>query len=291
MIYADVILDISLEKLDKTFQYAVPDHLSESIKEGSVVIVPFGNGQRFLKGYVMSLSGEPKIDRAKIKPIRSLAEDELGPEEQMIALAAWMKKNYGGTMNQALKTVIPVHKKYTPREEKYVCPAVPKDILQGELNALLSRKKHSVAKERLMRELLSEEEIPWDVITGKLSVPSSNIRDLEKKGKLILPTACEYSTPSWFGFLMTCNEGVSRNKLVRDLENAGIQTRMLFSGNLIKHPCFDEMRASGEGYRVIGNLTNTDRIMDDTFWIGVYPGLTDDMLDYMIDKIHEFIEA
>ena len=195
MIYADVIVDISLEKLDKTFQYAVPDHLSERIKEGSVVIVPFGKGQRFLKGYVMSLSEEPKIDPAKIKPIRSLPEDELGPEEQMIALAAWMKKNYGGTMNQALKTVLPVHKKYTPREEKYVCPAVPKDIMQGELNALLSRKKHSVAKERLIRELLSEEEIPWDVITGKLSVPSSNIRDLEKKGILRVTSKHIYRNP------------------------------------------------------------------------------------------------
>lgn len=112
------------------------------------------------------------------------------------------------------------------------------------------------------------------------------LKDLEDCGRLILPTACENSVPSWFGFLMTCNEGVSRNGLVRKLEDAGIQTRMLFSGNLIKHPCFDEMRASGEGYRVIGSLTNTDRIMNDSFWIGVYPGLTDDMIDYMIERIH-----
>jgi len=106
--------------------------------------------------------------------------------------------------------------------------------------------------------------------------------------KLILPIACENSRPSWFGFLMTVKEGVSRNELVKYLEARGIQTRMLFSGNLIKHPCFDQMRSTGEGYRVVGTLENTDRIMNDTFWIGVYPGMTDDMIDYMASSIQEF---
>ena len=110
----------------------------------------------------------------------------------------------------------------------------------------------------------------------------AGLEDLEKEGKLILPKACENSIPSWFGFLMTCIGGVSRNELVRKLEEAGIQTRMLFSGNLIKHPCFDEMRATGEGYRIVGELKNTDTIMNDSFWIGVYPGMTDEMLEYMI---------
>ena len=103
--------------------------------------------------------------------------------------------------------------------------------------------------------------------------------------KFILPEACPDSNPSWFGFLITCQEGVERNIVVQKLEQAGIQTRMLFSGNLIKHPCFDEMRASGEGYRVIGDLKNTDQIMKDSFWIGVYPGMTDEMIDYMADKL------
>lgn len=108
--------------------------------------------------------------------------------------------------------------------------------------------------------------------------------------KLILPVACENSRPSWFGFLMTVKEGVSRNDLVKYLEDKGIQTRMLFSGNLIKHPCFDQMRATGEGYRVVGSLENTDRIMNDTFWIGVYPGMTDAMIDYMASTIQEYFK-
>ena len=107
--------------------------------------------------------------------------------------------------------------------------------------------------------------------------------------KLILPTACENSRPSWFGFLLTCKEGVDRKKVVPYIESKGVQTRMLFAGNLIKHPCFDEMRASGEGYRVVGELKNTDRIMEDTFWVGVYPGMTDEMIDYMAKTIIEAV--
>lgn len=108
--------------------------------------------------------------------------------------------------------------------------------------------------------------------------------------KLILPVACPDSNPSWFGFLLTCKEGVDRNEVVRYVEDHGVQTRMLFAGNLIKHPCFDEMRKTGEGYRVVGNLENTDRIMKDTFWVGVYPGMTDKMIDYMAKVIKEAIQ-
>lgn len=108
--------------------------------------------------------------------------------------------------------------------------------------------------------------------------------------KLILPVACENSDPSWFGFLITCKEGVDRSKVVPYIESHGIQTRMLFAGNLIKHPCFDQMRASGKGYRVVGDLNNTDRIMSDTFWVGVYPGMTDEMIDYMAKVICEAVK-
>lgn len=109
--------------------------------------------------------------------------------------------------------------------------------------------------------------------------------------KIILPEPVANSDPSWFGFLMTVKEdaGFSRDELVQFLEERNIQTRLLFSGNYIKHPCFDEMRAYGTGYRVVGGLSNTDRIMRDTFWIGVYPGMNDDKLDYMIEAIIEFV--
>jgi CDP-6-deoxy-D-xylo-4-hexulose-3-dehydrase len=105
--------------------------------------------------------------------------------------------------------------------------------------------------------------------------------------RLILPEATENSDPSWFGFLLTVREGenFSRDRIVNHLESKGIQTRMLFAGNLIKHPCFDELRKTGEGYRTIGTLVTTDLIMRDTFWVGVYPGMTTEMVEYMAKQI------
>lgn len=109
--------------------------------------------------------------------------------------------------------------------------------------------------------------------------------------KLVLPEPAPNSDPSWFGFLMTVKAGVDRENVVRYIEEHGVQTRMLFSGNLIKHPCFDQMRQSGEGYRVAGELDNTNRIMRDSFWVGVYPGMTDEMVDYMAKVIREAVEG
>ena len=114
------------------------------------------------------------------------------------------------------------------------------------------------------------------------------LEDVEDK--LILPEACPNSKPSWFGFLLTCREGVDKNKVVQFIEDHGVQTRMLFAGNIVKQPCFDEFRASGKGYRVIGDLAVTDRIMKDTFWLGVYPGMTDAKIDYMAKVIKEALQ-
>lgn len=110
--------------------------------------------------------------------------------------------------------------------------------------------------------------------------------------RLILPEATANSDPSWFGFLLTVREGakLSRDRLVAHLEGKGIQTRMLFAGNLVKHPCFDEMRKTGQGYRVIGDLRTTNCIMHDTFWVGVYPGMNEAMIAYMVETIRDFVE-
>lgn len=111
------------------------------------------------------------------------------------------------------------------------------------------------------------------------------------EGKLILPEAQKDANPSWFGFLITCREGVDKNQAVSYLEGHGVQTRMLFSGNLIKQPCFDELRKAKAGYRVIGDLENTDRIMERSFWVGVYPGMTDAMIDYMAKMLKEALRG
>ena len=107
---------------------------------------------------------------------------------------------------------------------------------------------------------------------------------------LILPQATAHCEPSWFGFLITVRQGVDRNALVRYLEDRKIQTRMLFAGNMLKHPCFDQLRESGQGYRVVGDLANTDLIMENTFWIGVSPKMNDARLNAMSQAIHQYFE-
>ena len=115
---------------------------------------------------------------------------------------------------------------------------------------------------------------------------------LEGTQGLILPEAQKNSNPSWFGFLISvkADAGFTRNEFSQYLESKKIQTRNLFAGNLLKHPAFDEMRRSGEGFRVVGKLDGTDFIMNNTLWIGVYPGMTHEMLDYMITTIKEFVK-
>ena len=108
--------------------------------------------------------------------------------------------------------------------------------------------------------------------------------------RLILPEPAENSDPSWFGFLISLKpeSGLDRNKITRCIEDHNVQTRLLFSGNLVKHPCFDQIRGT-EAYRVIGDLTNTNFIMNNSFWVGVYPGMTDEMIDYMAKVILEAV--
>lgn len=121
----------------------------------------------------------------------------------------------------------------------------------------------------------------WQVLRDGLAVAED---------KLLLPCHEEEALPSWFGFLLTVRDGIDREKVVRYIEGKGVQTRMLFSGNLLRHPCFDELRKMGAGYRVVDDLTNTDRIVRDTFWVGVYPGMTQEMLEYMVQTVLEAVD-
>jgi len=136
------------------------------------------------------------------------------------------------------------------------------------------------------------EKLPAFIETRKRnwSLLRAGLNDLGDR--FCLPEPTENSDPSWFGFLLTVRAGAgfSRDRIVNHLEGQGIQTRMLFAGNLIKHPCFDEMRREGTGYRVVGELKITDRIMRDTFWIGVYPGMTEEMVGYMVETIRAIVK-
>ena len=121
----------------------------------------------------------------------------------------------------------------------------------------------------------------WERLRGNLD---------SAQDKLILPEPAEGARPSWFGFLISVreNSGLDRNQVTRYIEDHNIQTRLLFSGNLIKHPCFDQLRGT-DAYRVSGGLEATDFIMEHTFWVGVYPGMTHEKLDYMTEVIKEAV--
>ena len=120
MIYADIIVDISHEKLDRSFQYRVPKELEAEIQLGMVVTIPFGNGNHERKGYVIGLSDKPAFDISKMKELHGICSSEETTEERLIALAAWMKNRYGSTMVQALKTVLPVREKVKAKEKRYI---------------------------------------------------------------------------------------------------------------------------------------------------------------------------
>lgn len=195
MKYADVIIDISHEKLDKTFQYEIPLQLQDAVRVGSQVVIPFGNGDRRVKGFVVDMAEEPKIAPERIKPICGVAKDSIAVESQLIALASWIKRNYGSTMNQALKTVIPIKKKESIRQKKTVELILEEAAARTEFTNLVARKGHSRAKERLLQELMEHGTIVWDDITGGLHIPSSVIRDFERQGWVRVTASRVYRNP------------------------------------------------------------------------------------------------
>ena len=152
MKYANVIVDISLEKLDRTFQYRVPEALEASLEAGMQVRVPFGNGGRVLTAYVVELTDECEWDPARMKELLGIVEKGIALEGQLIALASWMKRMYGSTMNQALKTVLPVRRAVQEKVRRRIVLAVSKEEAES-CRAVLSR-KHQTARLRLLEALL-----------------------------------------------------------------------------------------------------------------------------------------
>ena len=173
MRYADIIVDITLEKLDRTFQYAIPEELTGEVRPGVQVTIPFGAGGRTLSGFVLTISEQPKIAPEKIKPIICVNHERYAVQGQLVSLAAWMAEHFGSTMNQALKTVLPAGKKGNIKKRKIVSLSIPVEEAEEKLRELSTKKRHSVAKERLLEALVDESEIPWEVITGKLNINSS----------------------------------------------------------------------------------------------------------------------
>lgn len=191
--YANIIIDISQEKLDRTFQYKIPRQLEQTMRVGMQVLVPFGKGTRTIKGYVVELTNEAEYDVAKLKDIIEICENSVPIESHLITLAAWMRKNYGGTMNQALKTVIPIKQKTGRKERRTICLNLTKE--EAEEKLVEFKRKHSVARARLLEALIRDGELPYEAVTQKLNVTSSVIRTLEQLGILTLKREELYRNP------------------------------------------------------------------------------------------------
>ena len=189
--YANIIVDISHEKLDKTFQYRVPDELEDVIKIGVAVDVPFGNRQ--ISGYVVELTDEAEFDVNKIKPITGIKTHSVAIESQLIELAGWIKDNYGSTMNQALKTVIPIKKQTKAVCRRTLHLAIPeKDAMQ---KLAFFEDKHQTARARLLRELINLKELDYSIVTGKLNVSSAVIKALVQQEIISVESTNDYRNP------------------------------------------------------------------------------------------------
>lgn len=246
MQYADIIVDISHEKLDQTYQYKIPEKMQESAVIGALVEIPFGRGNRKIRGYIIGKSEEPKIDSSFIKPIERVIEDSLAIESQLITLASWIRCHYGATMNEALKTVLPVKRKIKNKEEKVVCLLSSKE----EANHLLAeyeRKKYT-AKVRLLKELIKQKELDYSIVVEQLKISLSTLKSLEKETVITIKRSTKYRNPvSKFSIEQTT---IALNKEQTDVVNqfrkeylSGIRNTYLLYGitGSGKTECYLEM--------------------------------------------------
>lgn len=179
--FADIIVDISHEKLDKEFQYIIPDEILDDVYPGVRVEIPFGKGDRMIKGYVTQVTERPSYDVNKMKPIHNVIKGSIPIESQMISLAWWIKEHYGSTMNQALKTVIPIKTRIKPKTQKYIeLTAGPDEILN--LIKKYENSKKYISRLRLLQEIRKEKILPYEMITDKLNISASVVKSLEQLG-------------------------------------------------------------------------------------------------------------
>lgn len=191
--YANVIIDISHEKVDRPFQYRIPDSLKEKLAVGMCVQIPFGTGNRKRKGYVIEITGKNEYPEEKIKEIDGIITDNLPAEADAIRLAAWMRQTYGSTMIAALKTVLPVKRAVKAVEKKKLRRILPAEELTSLLEECM--RKHQNAKVRVLQELLTEEELPYELVTGKLHVSAATLNSLVNQGAITIESESSYRNP------------------------------------------------------------------------------------------------
>lgn len=231
LLYADVYVDISIGNLDRTYQYRVPDNLQDRVYVGSCVTVNFGRGTRQISGYIVSLSEKPACPPDKIKDISDINDTAIPIEGRMIMLAAWIKENFGATMNDALKAVMPVKKSVKRREYRSIQPAADRDGLLCELEEC--RRKKYRARERLIAELLEKGELDYDIVVEKLMVSAGTIKALEKKGTIKINARTIYRNPQLSGvqkeiFELNEQQNTAANEIKQDIRDGVRRDYLLF---------------------------------------------------------------
>lgn len=230
--YADIIIDISHEAIDRAFQYEVPDLLSYDILLGSEVMVPFGQGNTMRHGYVIGFSEQANYPVEKIKKISSVCNQAVSVESELISLAAWMKEQYGGTMIQALKTVLPVKEKTKHLQAKTVELLLETSAACEKL--AYYEKKHYLARARLLRELIEEGHLPYDIVTGKLHVSSQTLKGMEAEGVIRTTSevvyrkvvgALEQKTDS---LVLNSEQQIAVNQVTEDFDTGNLGTYLLY---------------------------------------------------------------
>lgn len=191
--FADVIIDITHEKLDKVFQYSIPSELEGVLKVGLEVVVPFGRSNKETSGYIVGFSEKAEYDEAKIKAVLAVAAHRMQIESRLVALAAWMRDYYGGTMIQALKTVLPIKKKERIKEKKRVRLLLAKEEAEMLLEQYLH--KNQKARVRLLAGLLDQPEQEYELITKKLNISASVMKALAERGVLAIESEQVYRNP------------------------------------------------------------------------------------------------
>ena len=191
--FANIIVDITHEKLDKIFQYRVPSRLEGELSVGMEVLVPFGNGNRKTKGYVIGFSETCEYDLSKVKEIQDISRNGVAIEGKLVALAAWMKEHYGGTMIQALKTVLPIKRKENAKVKKWIRLVLDEETGKRQLDYYLE--KNQRARARLLAALLDEPVLDYELVTKKLNITLPVIRALEEQGVAVLEAEQVFRNP------------------------------------------------------------------------------------------------
>lgn len=191
--YAGVIIDISIDKLDRVFHYRIPGRLQGRIEPGMCVLVPFGSGNRVWQAYVIEVTDQIDFDSSKVKELIRIDPDSNQIAADLIRLADWLRSEYGGTMNQALRTVIPVRKKTSSREKRFVFLKVDEEQAQAECAEF--DRKHQTARARLLRAVFEQKKVPYELLTKKLHVTSSVIRALTERGLIGVETVRDWRNP------------------------------------------------------------------------------------------------